>query len=511
MSVLNKLKLVKDYHFAVLLTLIFLGILLISCKTDGKETTQKPDAVQKPNIVYILCDDLGFADVNTMAPEYCKLKTPHVDKLASEGITFMNAHSGSSVCTPTRYGLMTGRYAWRSRLQKGVVQANDDPLISEGRLTVASMLKQQGYHTGMVGKWHLNYNYLDPNTQLKVEPKKVAWSAGVPIGTYIPDGPVARGFDYFYGFHHSGTMKTIVENDRVIEEVELIRVLSTLTSKSVAYINSRADEAHKGNPFFLYVPLNSPHGPIVPSEAWQGKSGVNPHGDFVMETDWAVGEIIKALESNGLSENTLVIFTSDNGTSKNANIPEMNEKGHFPSANLRGSKADIWDGGHRVPFIVKWPHNVTSGTKTAQLICHTDFMATCAELLNVELPENTSEDGVSFLAALKGKAINSQRKAVVHHSITGKFAIRKGKWKLSLCSGSGGWSSPKDAKATEMGQPNIQLYNMDKDISEKNNLYMEYPEIVKELTTLLENYVADGSSIPGKTTHNDVPVDIWKE
>lgn len=487
-----------------LLILIFL--ISFSCKKHPKEILHKPH----PNIVFILCDDLGYGDIKAMAPEYCAFPTPHVDKLAHEGMRFTNAHSGSSVCTPTRYGLLTGRYCWRTRLQKGVVQANDEPLIAENRLTVAGLLKEHGYHTGIIGKWHLNYHYQNPQTQKIIEPKKVDKAAGVPIGTIIPDGPVTRGFDYFYGFHHVGSMKTIVENNRVIKEIEMIEMLRLLAGKSVEYIESRVKEAQKGNPFFLYVPLNSPHGPIVPSEAWQGKSGVGKHGDFVMETDWAVGEIMKALEKNNLTENTLIIFSSDNGTSPGANFKELNANGHFPSANLRGAKADIWDGGHRVPFIVRWPGNVESGTSNKQLICFTDFMATCAELLGIELTDNTSEDGVSFLPALYGKPISNEREAVVHHSVSGHFAIRKGEWKLNFCYGSGGWAKPKEAEAKKQGLPKLQLYNMETDIGEKNNLYEQYPEKVEELTTLMESFIEDGRSTSGNHQQNDGKVELWK-
>ena len=486
--------------------ILFLLIIFL----EGLSCSQVHKVDTRPNIVYILCDDLGYGDANVMAPEYCAFPTPHIDHLASKGMRFTNAHSGSSVCTPTRYGLLTGRYSWRTWLQKGVVQANADPLIAEGRTTVADLLKKQGYHTGIVGKWHLNYYYHDPQTNLRITPEKINKSAGVPIGTLIPDGPLSRGFDYFFGFHHAGSMKTVVENDRVIKEIEPIEMLRLLTTKSVEYIESRAQEAQRGNPFFLYVPLNSPHGPIVPSEAWQGKSGAGKHGDFVMETDWATGEIIKALEENKVINNTLVIFSSDNGTSPNANFKELNSNGHFPSAYLRGHKADIWDGGHRVPFIVRWAGTVKAGAKNDQLVCHTDFIATCADILGVELPDNASEDGISFLPDLIGQINPNKRDAIVHHSIRGNFAIRKGKWKLNLCYGSGGWSQPKEDKAKKLGMPKYQLYDMENDVGENNNLNHLHPEKVDSLNELLITYIENGRSTPGNKQQNDAIIEVEK-
>ena len=488
---------------------IVIGI-IITLVFNSCLSTRKPEAHVRPNIVYILCDDLGYGDINVMSPEHCAYPTPNVDKLASEGMRFTNAHSGSAVCTPTRYGLLTGRYAWRTWLQQGVVQGDDDPLIAEDRITVAGFLKQQGYHTGIVGKWHLNYTYYDSAGSRRIKPEKIKMTAGVPLGSVIPDGPVSRGFDYFYGFHHAGSMKTVVENDRVIKEIETIEMLRLLAGKSVEYINSRSEEAKNNRPFFLYVPLNSPHGPIVPSEAWQGKSGVGDYGDFVMETDWAVGEILTALEAKGLSDNTLVIFTSDNGCSPIAKFDQLEAQGHFPSAHLKGHKADIWEGGHRVPFVVRWPGRVEAETSDSQLICHTDFMATCAEILDIELPGNSSEDGISFLPALFGKQIPDEREAVVHHSIYGKFAIRKGDWKLIFCPGSGGWSAPNDIKARKMELPELQLFNLKNDIGETKNVYTDYPEIVEEMTQLLLEYVNNGRSTSGENLNNDLSVDIWK-
>lgn len=468
-------------------------------------------AQEKPNIVYILCDDLGYGDVRALAPESSVIPTPNLDKLVSQGIHFTNAHSGSSVCTPTRYGLLTGRYAWRTHLQRGVVVANDGPLIDEGRFTIGEFLQKQGYGTAIVGKWHLNYTYLDQDTNEELSPLNKNYTTGLPIGTKIPDGPVTRGFDYFYGFHHARAMKTVVENDRIVKEIKTVEMLPLLTQKAVEYINGRGKSKHNKEPFFLYVPLSSPHGPIVPSKKWKGKSGINIFGDFVMQTDWTVGEILSALVRNNLYDNTIVIFSSDNGTSKIANFKELEKAGHYSTAKSRGSKTDIWDGGHRVPFIVRWPNGkVEPNSKSDQLICLTDFMATSADILNVKLPKNTSEDGVSFLPALYHEEIVSSREAVVHHSVDGNFAIRKGKWKLIFCEGSGGWTAPNNKAAIQQNLPSIQLYNIESDFAETQNLYKEYPEIVNELTDLMHTYIKNGRSTKGKKLKNDVEVHLRK-
>ncbi|MBI1372364.1 MAG: sulfatase-like hydrolase/transferase [Phycisphaera sp.] len=488
----------------------------------------RAEAASKPNIVYILCDDLGYGDVHCLNTSRGKIATPCIDKLASQSMTFTDAHSGSSVCTPTRYGIMTGRYAWRSRLQHGVVTGHADPLIAADRLTVASMLRQQGYNTAIIGKWHLNYNYVNPDGAKaagvapngedgddspvqKKKGKREGGNAGVRVGTMIPDGPVTRGFDYFFGFHHAREMRWLVENDRIIKDLPTIEMLPLLTKKAVSYINEHAAEAKAGKPFFLYIPWSAPHTPIDPAPQWQGKSGISPYADFVMQTDWSTGQVLGALDANGLTDNTLVIFTSDNGCSKAANFKTLNAAGHYPSADMRGSKADIWDGGHRVAFFVRWPGGgVKPGSTCEQTICHTDLMATAAEITGATYPPNAAEDSVSFLPALSGKPIPADRPAIVHHSISGKFAIRQGPWKLILTPGSGGWSDPSDAAARKKGWPDIQLYRMDKDLGEEQNLQAEDHDEVQRLLQVLQQIVEQGRSTPGPAQSNDVAVDILK-
>lgn len=466
---------------------------------------------QDPNIVFIMCDDLGYGEISALNvhPDKGRIETPNIDQLASEGMIFTDMHSGSSVCTPTRYGLLTGRYAWRTKLQSGVVQGHAPCLIDDQTLTIAEMLKKMGYHTGIVGKWHLNYIYTDPSSGEKLAEK---YKIGPPVNCKIKDGPLDHGFDYFYGYHHSRDMQTVCENNQVIARKPTITMLPGIEAKAVDFINKHADAAKSGTPFFLYVPLSSPHSPVVPTEEWQNKSGLNEHADFVMQTDHTVGQIIRAIDNAGIRENTLIVFTSDNGTSgPTSNISELNQMGHYPSWILRGSKADIWDGGHRVPFIVRWPAVIEADSRSPELQCFTDFMPTVADIVGCKLPDEAAADGFSYKRTLQGKKQRKKRSAVIHHSIRGKFAIRKGKWKLVLCPGSGGWTAPKDSEAKENGLPDIQLYNMEADIGEQENLYTEYPDVVEELLIILNRIVDEGRSTRGRPLKNDIEeIDIWK-
>lgn len=476
-----------------------------------------------PNIVYILADDLGYGDVQCLNPQRGKISTPHLDRLAAQGMTFTDAHSGSSVCTPTRYGLLTGRYAWRSRLQAGVLDGSDDPpLIAAGRLTVPELLRQHGYFTAAIGKWHLGFDSQRPagakSVDVKAEKlarreagqKRAAGSLGLPVGSRIIDGPTTRGFDYFWGCSNARTMSGLIENEQVIENIEPITMLPRLGQRAVTYLDENAAQAKTGGPFFLYLPLTSPHTPILPTPEWKGRSGLGDYGDFVMQTDAIVGDVLAALEKHGLAENTLVIFTSDNGCSPAAKTDELERQGHFASAQFRGYKADIWDGGHRVPFIVRWPGKVQAGSQSAQVICHTDLMATCAEILGAKLPDTAAEDSVSIFPALLGADKAPLREAIVHHSIHGMFAIRQGSWKLELCPGSGGWGKPGDADAKQQGLPDVQLYDLQADIAELKNVQSENPAVVTRLSKLLVRYVSDGRSTPGEKQSNDVEVRLTK-
>ena len=436
---------------------------------------------------------------------------------------------------------MTGRYNWRSRLQSGVLGGLSPRLIEPGRLTVAQFLKDHGYHTAAIGKWHLGMDWVKKDgkevTALNIEtPAQVG---NVDYSQPIKNGPNSVGFDYYFGISASLDMVpyTFIENDRVTKlptatkkfpmmhgrakgftregpaapDFEAVDVLPTLTRKAVEHIAARAADAKAGKPFFLYVPLASPHTPILPTPEWLGKSGLNPYADFVMHTDAALGEMLAALDRAGLTENTLVIFTSDNGCSPQADFPALLEKGHNPSHTFRGHKADIFDGGHHIPFLVRWPARVQTGTLSQQLLCLTDFMATAADILGAKLPATAAEDSVSFLPALLGKEQHFPlREAVVHHSINGSFAIRQDKWKLELCPDSGGWSAPRPGTPAATELPPVQLYDLQADIGETTNVQSSHPEIVTRLTKLLEKYVADGRSTPGAPQQNTAPVQIEK-
>jgi arylsulfatase A len=481
---------------------------------------------EKPNIVFILADDLGYGDVRASNAE-SMIPTPNLDALAAGGMRFTDAHTSSSVCTPTRYNLLTGRYAWRTRLQKGVLQGFDPPLIAKDRMTVASLLRDNGYQTACIGKWHLGIEWATKDG--KSPTTKPDPISNVDFTKRIANGPTTRGFETFFGISASLDMPPylFIDGDRCLQESIVVRdfmrvgpadegfdpadVLSTLTQKTVEYV---ARQAKADAPFFLYMPLNSPHTPIVPTAEWKGKSGLNVYADFVMQTDACVGEIMKALEEAGVAENTLVFFSSDNGCSPAAKLPELAAKGHHPNAPWRGTKADIFDGGHRVPFLVRWPGHIEAGSTSNELACLGDLMATCADILDVGLPDVAAEDSVSLLPALLGKSAGPLREALVHHSVNGSFAIRQDRWKVALCPDSGGWSDPKPdgKKAQDKGVdrlPPVQLYDFESEQDERRNLETTHPDIVVRLTKLLEQYIEVGRSTPGQPQANDVVVE-WR-
>ena len=481
-------------------------------------------SAEQPNILYVLADDLGYGDVHCLNLDG-KIPTPNLDRLAADGVRFTDAHSSSSVCTPTRYSILTGRYNWRSRLKQSVLNGYSPRLIEPGRLTVPEFLRQHGYQTGCLGKWHLGMDWArKPGPFPKDYP--AFWK--IDYTKPIENGPTAVGFDYFFGISASLDMPpyVFIENDRVTAvpttEKQLIRkgpaavdfeavdVLPTLTRKAADYITEHADAAKHGRPFFLYLALTAPHTPILPVVRWQDKSRLNAYGDFVMQVDETVGRVLAALDQNGLADNTLVIFTSDNGCSPAANVEQLTAKGHEPSYHFRGYKADIFDGGHRIPFLVRWPGKVEPGSRSDQLICLTDLFATCAAILDVPLSDDAAEDSVSILPALLGTADRPLREAVVHHSINGSFAIRRGKWKLELCPDSGGWSDPRPGREAAAHLPPVQLYDLNTDIGERDNVQAEHPEVVAELTELLEEYVATGRSTPGAPQRNTMPVTIHR-
>ena len=491
-------------------TLLILGAAFLFNLSCTRETTQH----KLPNIIYILADDLGYGDVSCFNNN-SKINTPKLDQLAAEGLKFTDAHTSSAVCTPTRYGILTGRYNWRSPLKSGVLWGQSKALIPKDRTTVASLLKKAGYYTGYIGKWHLGWDWVIDENE------------AIDFSKPVTHGPNTLGFDYAFGHSASLDMPpyVYVENgiptaipDSIVEathsydffrkgdiapDFDMIDVTPNFFRRAIDFVK---DNAKKEKPFFLYLPLPSPHTPILPTKEWQGKSELNPYGDFVMMIDDYIGQLLATLKDVGVEENTLVIFTSDNGCSPQAKFDVLGEKGHDPSYIFRGHKADIFEGGHRVPFILKWPSRIQAGQESEKTICTTDFMATCAAIVGTSLKDNEGEDSFNMIPLLDNpNGVDFKREYTIHHSINGSFSIRKGDWKLNMCPGSGGWSYPKPKKALEMNLPKIQLYHLATDISEENNVFDKHPEKVKELYDLLMTCIDNGRSTEGEKQVNDVP------
>lgn len=486
-------------------------------------------AAKQPNIIFILADDLGYGDLSHAGG---LAATPFTDQLAAEGMRFTDAHTTSSVCTPTRYGIVTGRYNWRSTLKKSVTFGLSAPIIPTSRTTVASHLKKVGYHTGFIGKWHLGLGWHNlPNGEVakpvnandnkkpdKKNKKPDGW--GIDYSKKVTGGPVALGFDESFFIPASLDMYPYVylRNDKVTQipthikafhragpagaDFEAENCLMDFARESRDFINKNSQSE---KPFFLYLPLTSPHTPIIPSEKWRGKSTLGTYGDFLMETDWVVGEVLKQLKESGIDKNTMIVFTSDNGCSPQAKIPDLISKGHLPNSAWKGHKADIFEGGHRVPFLVRWPAQVKAKTISDTLVSTVDFFKTVAEITKSteHITPNIAEDSFSFLPSLKGKK-QAIRPFLIHHSIAGQFAIREGKWKLNLCPGSGGWSAPRPAVAMKDPKlPGIQLFDLSKDPSEKNNVQSSHPEVVRGLVDKLVKAIKEGRTTEGPQQTNE--------
>ncbi|GLR16512.1 arylsulfatase [Portibacter lacus] len=496
-------------------------IWLTSC-SETKQVT----GTEKPNIIVILADDLGYGDLGVYNDE-SKILTSHLDDLAKSGIRFTNAHSPSSVCTPTRYGILTGRFAWRTDLKKSVLWAWDKPLIEEDRETLPKMLKKRGYNTANIGKWHLGWRWKDKDGNYINDT--------IPIGNYglkgrndlyqfidfsktIDGGPMEAGFDYYFGDDVPNFAPYVfIENNKIIADLDtlkpgsmyggpgpmssgwdLTKVMPTITKKSVEYIE---DQAQEENPFFLYFALTAPHTPIAPTKDFIGKSKAGLYGDFVTEVDWTVGQIIDALNRTGQLDNTIVVFTSDNGSPQRdgekmgGKTGSVKKYGHDPSRPFKGMKADIWEGGHRVPCIVSWPSKISSGQVSSQLFGLNDLMATFTALTESSDKSSQYEDSQDFSDVWLNKETSPVRQNLVHHSIQGMFAISEGPWKYIEGKGSGGWSGNPDEKSG-FTLPEGQLYNLETDIAEQNNIYDQHPEIVEKLSATLKMYRKQGYSNP---------------
>ncbi|HPC98318.1 MAG TPA: arylsulfatase [Bacteroidales bacterium] len=491
------------------------GLAAIQSCTDMNRGTGNP------NIVFILADDLGYGDVSFFNPE-SRIRTPNIDRLAQTGVAFTDAHTGSAVSTPTRYGLLTGRYSWRSEMKSGVLNGYSKALIPRERNTIADMLRKSGYNTACIGKWHLGWNWNNIEKG----------NDSVDFSKPITEGPVERGFDYFFGFNGSLDMPPYiyVENNKPTSLPDRVTTGNNITYGKPGYDGSMWREGPTGSdffhiectpeffrragnyiyekakdkkPYFLYLALPSPHTPILPTEEFKGKSGVNYYADFIMMIDEAIGKLLNVIEETGESKNTIIIFTSDNGTAPWADIETLKAKGHQTSYIYRGHKADLYEGGHRVPCIIKWPAGIRKPHIVDQTVCLNDFYATLAAVTKYKIAGNEAEDSYNLLPAIIDKDYNKIiREATVHQSVNGNLAVRKGDWKLLMTPGSGGWSYPRPGKEEE-GLPPVQLFNMKEDPSEQKNLQAEHPEIVKELTELLRKYIDEGRSTPGTPQKNE--------
>lgn len=513
----------NTFSWIVISTILLLGL---GCNDHSEKEVL-------PNIIIVLADDLGYGDISIYQPEN-KIKTPHIDKIAGQGIRFTDAHSPSSVCTPTRYGLLTGRYSWRSRLKSGVLTGKSKALISNSRSTIASMLQDKGYKTAFIGKWHLGWDWAMKNEDMDTGE---GWNeddfVNIDFTKPVKNTPQDLGFNYSYG--HSGSLDmapyVYVENSRVTQIPDSTTVNTGKyswwrkgpTSKDFVHddvtpnffrrsIQFIQEQSKQPNPFFLYLPLPSPHTPILPTAKWAGKSGLNEYGDFMLMIDDYMGQLMSAIEAEGISDNTIVVFTSDNGCSPAAGFEDMKENGHAANGIYRGHKADIYEGGHRVPFVVKWPQKIQGGSISDETICLTDLMATFAEIVDYNFADNEGEDSYSFLPILEGEVLSAPlREATIHHSINGSFAIRKDNWKLIMCAGSGGWSYPKPNDPDIDSLPKVQLYDLSKDPTETNNLEARNPNKVEELKRLLSLYIKQGRSTPGAHQDNDAYNEEWKQ
>jgi arylsulfatase A len=473
-----------------------IGAALLLAGVRGAGAAEAP-----PHIVVILADDLGYGDLGCYNKD-AKIATPNLDRLARSGMRFTDAHTPASVCTPTRYGLLTGRYPWRSALKKGVLQGYSPALLEPGRLTLASLLRQKGYYTACIGKWHLG----------------LGLAKQTDYAQPLRPGPNTAGFDYFFGIAASLDMPPYVyiENEGVTEAPSAktpgqdrahggalfwragaiapgfkhSEVLGRLTDRAIDVIHKQAAQ----KPLFLYLPLTAPHMPVLPTAKYAAQSDAGPYGDFVMQVDGAVGQVLKALDDAKIADNTLVIFTSDNGAYW---FPEDIQRwNHRANGLLRGQKADIWEAGHRVPFLARWPGKVSAGSTSSEVICLTDLMATAASLVAAKLPADAAEDSFDLLPVLLGKKLNGPlRPATIHQAADGTLAVRQGPWRLARVLGSHGFSSPKNI-VPRPGEATGELVNLDRDLRETTNLWLREPEVVRRLTALLEQAQAAGGTRP---------------
>lgn len=481
----------------------------------GLAAAAHADETQRPNVLVILADDMGYGDVQALNKQSA-IPTPHLNELAKQGMTFTDAHSPSAVCTPTRYGLLTGRYCWRTELKRGVLGGYSKPLIAPDRKTIADFLKQHGYATAAVGKWHLGMDL--PMLTDDADTKRWDGDPGIDWQGVIRDSPIHHGFDYYFGVSASLDMAPYVyiRNDRFTkvptlqqpavrfphfvrkgpraDDFEIEGVLDKLTEEAVGFISRSSKQPA---PWFLYVPLTGPHKPTQPHPRFRGKTTLNEYGDFVHQVDWTVGRILQAVQDYGQYEHTLVVFTSDNGSymyrfedpaqpdhTDDETVQGFRTENHRANGPLRGTKADVWEAGHRVPLFVRWPQKIEADSTSATTVCLTDLFATCAAIIGKPIPDDAAEDSASLLPVLTDPTAD-RGAPVINHSANGIFAIRDGRWKLVAGTGSGGRQAPR---GKPFAKP-YQLYDLQLDLAEANDVAGDHPEIVERLTERLQRAV----------------------
>lgn len=463
-------------------------------------------ADELPNIVILYADDLGYGDVGCFNPE-SRIPTPYIDRLAREGTCFRDAHSSSGICTPSRFALLTGQYHWR-RIH-GIVTNFGPPVFKEGDWTMQQMLRDRGYRTACIGKWHLGWEWdaLHTGTGEEIDRMNAMdWSRPVP------GGPCDQGFEYYFGDDVPNFPPyTWIENDRVLVAPtekfssdpvppegnaegrpgpmvagwRLDEVMPALTVKAVEWIEQRAAADER---FFLYFPFTSPHAPIVPTAEFAGKSEAGHYGDFVVQTDWTIGQMLETLDRCGLADNTLVIFSSDNGPEHYA-YPRIRNFNHRSSGPLRGLKRDIWEGGHRVPMVVRWPSHVEAGRQCDELISQIDLLATVAAIVGAEIPENAAVDSHNQLALLTDPAARSTRRSLVHNTNRDHYAIRLDQWVLIDAPSGTVTKAPDWVDAAEGYTANelpVALYDLSNDLRQRHNVAADHPERVQQMQALLK-------------------------
>lgn len=496
---------------------------------SGLALAQDPPRPAKPNVLLILADDLGYGDVACFGGERCRIPTPNMDRLAQQGMRFTDAHSPAAVCAPSRYALMTGRYAWRTRWRSQNLEAWGRPMIEADRLTLARLARDHGYRTACIGKWHLGWDWpiaAGKEPLFRARPGSDAAPSEAQLAEWkkafespLANGPLTRGFEQYFGVDLPNHPPfAFIDGDRTVGVPtewlprasigsglasqggpavagwKFDAILPTLADRTEKFLEQRKDDPR---PFFLYLALTAPHTPYVPSEAWRGKSGIGRYGDLVMETDAFVGRVLASLEASGAAKDTLVIFTSDNGCAPTAFDELTGTTGHSSSGPWRGAKQDAWEGGHRVPFVVRWSGTVAPGTTSERTIGLIDLMATLADLLDTKLPDDAAEDSVSMLPLLRGET-RDVREYLVAQSASGVLTLRSGRWKAIFGPGS---RAPGGTKT--------QLYDLVADPGERHDVAAEHAEEVARLTAEIQREISLGRSTPGAPQQNDVPVELF--